>query len=276
MRRRLAIGTPTIRDLPLPQLRARLSDLAHWGRFDGRKKKMVDVRPDPDAVSYAASLRRWPGNNVSIAGDMPRRCVFARLESLLENPEQRTVDTYKHPERAGSDRFKAWVREHRSDLVVKALTLLRAYIVAGMPDQQIGVMESFGNWAHLVCGAIVWAGGSNVLLTRPELPEPGRAVLVARLFVRGRGGEVVPRLGDEPGHLRGPGTVITLARAARSGRAQTRQVDSSGMAHRTGPARATFEPARTVRASFEPPCHLQVNETRPAKQDAEPAPADGT
>jgi putative DNA primase/helicase len=107
------------------------------------------------------------GNNVNIAGDMPRRCVVSRVETPLEKPAERPASDYKHPERAGSDRFKRWVREHRAELVVKGLTLLRAYIVAGMPDQQIGVMESFGDWAHLICGAIVWAGGGNPLLTRP-------------------------------------------------------------------------------------------------------------
>src|SRR5690606_31632120 len=71
------------------------------------------------------------GNNVMIARDMLRRCMVSRIESPYERPELRPLSDFVHPERAF--RLKAWIKEHRVELVTAALTLLRAHAVAGRP-----------------------------------------------------------------------------------------------------------------------------------------------
>ena len=37
------------------------------------------------------------GNNVQLSGDMGRRTLLCRLESPLENPEERPADEFCHP-----------------------------------------------------------------------------------------------------------------------------------------------------------------------------------
>ncbi len=95
------------------------------------------------------------GNNIAIGGDLARRVLPCRLHSDDENPEQRDGFRIRN--------LKAYVREHRGALLGHALTILRAYFVAGRPTQQIPIFSSFEAWSDLVRGAIVWLG----------LPDPG-------------------------------------------------------------------------------------------------------
>jgi hypothetical protein len=101
------------------------------------------------------------GNNVILAADTARRVCHVRLESPLENPEDRAgfqhVDIKKH------------VRRNRPALLTAALTILRGYIVAGRPDQKLKPWGSFEGWSDLVRGAIVWAGLADPGETRTIL-----------------------------------------------------------------------------------------------------------
>ena len=78
------------------------------------------------------------GNNVFMTEDFARRVLIARLESRLENPEERT--DFK------IDNLPAFVLEHRAHLVACALTMLRAYVVAGAPHQGCARWGSFEEW----------------------------------------------------------------------------------------------------------------------------------
>lgn len=104
------------------------------------------------------------GNNVEWSRDMNRRVLRMRLESPHEDPEKRPIDSFKRPDRAF--RLVEWVTEHRAELVCAALTLLRAYVVAGSPPV-VPLWASFESWSQLVAGAIVWAGGPNPMRCRP-------------------------------------------------------------------------------------------------------------
>lgn len=98
------------------------------------------------------------GNNMSLGADTARRCLVARLEPQVERPEERTA--FRFPDLLGH------VTAHRAELVQAALTILRAYVVAGRPGAAECVWGSFGPWAELVAGAIRYAGGPNVLDAR--------------------------------------------------------------------------------------------------------------
>jgi hypothetical protein len=95
------------------------------------------------------------GNNVTIAGDTPRRICHVRLESELEKPEER--NNFRHHD------LLAWVGQNRADLLAAALTILRAYFVAGCPDMRLSAWGSFEGWSRLVRAAVVWIG----------MPDPG-------------------------------------------------------------------------------------------------------
>lgn len=101
------------------------------------------------------------GNNVILAADTARRICHIRLESPLENPEDR--EGFKHPD------IRKHVRQHRPALLTAALTVLRGYIAAGSPNQKLKPWGSFEGWSDLIRGAIVWCGQVDPGQTRTEL-----------------------------------------------------------------------------------------------------------
>jgi len=103
------------------------------------------------------------GNNIQLAPDTAERCVNIRLLSTEEKPHLRTG--FKYPE--------LWevVREKRSELLSAAICILKGYIAAGMPDQNLPKWGSFEQWSKLVRGAIVWAGMPDPAITRLELEQ---------------------------------------------------------------------------------------------------------
>jgi len=81
------------------------------------------------------------GNNIRLAGDLPRRAYRARLDAQLAQPWLRQPSAFKHP-----DLIK-WVRQKRGDIIAAMLTVARSWVVAGKPAPQalvtIGSYESF-------------------------------------------------------------------------------------------------------------------------------------
>ncbi len=110
----------------------------------------------PLAITWYAT-----GNNVALVGDMQRRVLHVRLESPEANPEDRTG--FRH------ENVEAYAREHRGELVTAALTVLRAYVLAGRPRHGLAPWGSFSGWSDLIRGAIVWAGHADPAETRQEL-----------------------------------------------------------------------------------------------------------
>ena len=75
------------------------------------------------------------GNNVSYRGDMTRRVVPIALDPQMEKPEERSG--FRHPQ------LEAWVQQERPCLVTSALTILRAYFVAGCPCPRPDPLRQF-------------------------------------------------------------------------------------------------------------------------------------
>jgi hypothetical protein len=113
-------------------------------------------------VAEAPLYMSWyaTGNNVLIAADTARRVCHIRLESPEERPEER--QDFRHTN------LLAWVGENRGKLLAAALTILRAYCVAGRPDQHLPAWGSFEGWSALVRSAVVWVG----------MPDPGKTRLL--------------------------------------------------------------------------------------------------
>jgi hypothetical protein len=103
------------------------------------------------------------GNNVVLLADTARRVAHVRLESRMENPEER--EGFKYPNLRGH------VRENRNRLLAAALTILRGYFVAGKPSMGLKPWGSFEGWSDLVRSAIVWCGLSDPGGSRKELRE---------------------------------------------------------------------------------------------------------
>jgi hypothetical protein len=95
------------------------------------------------------------GNNVLLAADTARRVCNVRLETPNENPEHRcgfrVSDLRRH------------VLAHRGELLSAALTILKAWHVAGRPQTGLKPWGSYEGWSAVVREAVVFAG----------LPDPG-------------------------------------------------------------------------------------------------------
>jgi len=100
------------------------------------------------------------GNNLRIRGDLTSRVISCRMDAQMENPGDRVFDRD----------LRSYVPEHRPELVAAALTVLRAFIVAGRPGvDKLSPMERFADWSNLVRGALVWLGEPDPLTTRASV-----------------------------------------------------------------------------------------------------------
>jgi len=85
---------------------------------------------------------------------MTRRALFCQLDPQVERPELRRFDT--NPLREA--------QRHRSSLVTAALTILRAYHIAGQPDAP-APLGSYEAWSNRVRGSLIWLGEADPVLT---------------------------------------------------------------------------------------------------------------
>ena len=101
-----------------------------------------------------------------------------RLAAMQENPEERT--DFEH------GNLLAWVADsNRPRLAIAALTILRAYFVAGRPVQAGGVWGSYESWSALVRGSIVWAGLTDPLKTRETAKADDQSGAIVRGLIGG-------------------------------------------------------------------------------------------
>lgn len=99
------------------------------------------------------------GNNLRARGDMVRRMLVCRIDPACERPDARSFKR----------NLNEWVPANRARLLSAALTVLRAYIVAGKPKQDIPPYGSFEEWSGLVRSSLVWLGMPDPNLTRARL-----------------------------------------------------------------------------------------------------------
>ena len=89
------------------------------------------------------------GNNVGPVQDMARRCITISLDPAVETPAARTV---KRP-----DLIRELLQE-RERYVSAALTIIRAWIVAGKPQTSCKSLASYGEWSDLCRQPLLWLG----------------------------------------------------------------------------------------------------------------------
>lgn len=92
------------------------------------------------------------GNNVGPVQDMARRCVSIRLDPPYEIPAART---FFRPDLVEE------VRRYRGRYVSAALTLVRAWIVAGRPKVDCRALAGFEEWSDLCRQPLLWLGRAD-------------------------------------------------------------------------------------------------------------------
>jgi putative DNA primase/helicase len=98
------------------------------------------------------------GNNLAVADDIVRRSIRCRIDAETETPEQRTFAT--NP--------RALALGNRGLYIADALTLARAYIVAGRPER-LRPLPSYEGWSDLVRSALVWLGYDDPVATMEDI-----------------------------------------------------------------------------------------------------------
>jgi hypothetical protein len=110
------------------------------------------------------------GNNLGFQRTLGRRVVPIDLDAKTEHPEDRTAFTY--PDLLGH------VTEIRPQLVTAALTLLRAFAVAGRPQHGKAKLGSFERWDDQIRSCVIWAKLADPAAT--DDPEHGRGRIRAQ------------------------------------------------------------------------------------------------
>jgi len=117
--------------------------------------KSENVRIEARGTSLFAT-----GNNFTIVGDVCRRVITCNLDAEMEQPEFRQFD-FDPVEMVLVDRGK---------YIAAALTICRAYIIAGRPDRAPR-LASFEGWSDTVRSALVWLGQVDPVLSMDNAKE---------------------------------------------------------------------------------------------------------
>lgn len=90
------------------------------------------------------------GNNLRVAGDMPRRSYSIRLDANAERPWERTRFAIK-----GLPRH---IATNRGNLLSAAMTVIRGWYAHGQPKASVPTLGSFEEWAETIGSVLAYAG----------------------------------------------------------------------------------------------------------------------
>lgn len=116
-----------------------------------RKLGVSETHAVPNKSVVSAS-----GNNVTPVSDLARRCLVVRLDANSEHMQARR---FRIPN------LRAYLLEHRAELLIDALTVIRAYHSRSAVSQEMSdrlyaatPLPSFENWSALVREPLIWLG----------------------------------------------------------------------------------------------------------------------
>jgi putative DNA primase/helicase len=104
------------------------------------------------------------GNGLAFRGDLGRRVIPIDLDARTEHPEDRRFQI---------EDLLGYVRAERPRLVVAALTILRAFCLAGRPRDSRPLFGSFEAWDRLIRAAVIWVGLEDPCAGRDRLRAEG-------------------------------------------------------------------------------------------------------
>jgi hypothetical protein len=109
------------------------------------------------------------GNNVGPVGDMARRVITINLDPKVEKPALRQF----------TNSPAATLERRRGEFVSYALTIIKAYMVAGSPRTSCPGFGSYDDWAALVRQPLLWLGVADPVANVVEqlAADPDREAL---------------------------------------------------------------------------------------------------
>ncbi|WP_197541196.1 hypothetical protein [Legionella fallonii] len=136
------------------------------GRILGRSKT---------ATVSTRTLFLSSGNNVTPIKDMARRCISINLNPEVEIPAARI---FKRPNLIQE------VLEERGHYVSAAITIIRAWIVAGKPKAKCNSFAGFDDWSDLCRHSLLWLGCADPAASIFEaIKEDPDRELLGRLLI---------------------------------------------------------------------------------------------
>lgn len=114
------------------------------------------------------------GNNLRTVGDMVRRTLLSRLDPGCERPELREFETPDPVVTATAE---------RPLLVAAALTIVRAFFLAGCPND-VPALGSFPEWSRWVRDVLIWLDEADPVASMDQVrkEDPRIGALTAVLY----------------------------------------------------------------------------------------------
>lgn len=132
-----------------PSLAALLTATTYQDRILGRSEMIIL----PNRTTWIAT-----GNNIKLAGDLPRRCIWIRMDAKMARPWLRDIAIFKHPH------LMEWISDNRGALLAALLTIARAWAISGRPDAQgLPNLGGYEDYCRVVGGVLAFMGISGFL-----------------------------------------------------------------------------------------------------------------
>jgi len=136
-------------ELWAPSLAAVLTATTYQDRILGRSE-MVQL---PNRTTWLAT-----GNNIRLRGDLPRRCIWVRMDAHTARPWLRDRSKFKHPN------LIDWVTQNRGRILWAALTIARGWVVAGRPEpQELPALGGYESYCQTLGGVLDFIGMKGFL-----------------------------------------------------------------------------------------------------------------
>jgi hypothetical protein len=103
------------------------------------------------------------GNNITLGGDIPRRCYRIHLDAMSSEPWTRR--TFKIPN------LREYVQRHRGELLAALLTIASGWCAAGRPNAIVPQLGSFEAWVETIGGMLAFAGIDGFLTNLKDVQE---------------------------------------------------------------------------------------------------------
>jgi hypothetical protein len=99
----------------------------------------------------AANDRLWTitANNAEIGGDLARRCYWITIDPRMPRPHERTGFSLD---------LRTWPVANRGRIIAAMLTVVRGWVLAGMPKADLKRSDDFATWDAAMEGLLSWAG----------------------------------------------------------------------------------------------------------------------
>jgi len=136
-------------ELWAPSLAAILTAITYQDRILGRSE-MVTL---PNRTTWLAT-----GNNIRLRGDLPRRCIWVRMDAHVARPWLRDRNEFRHPQ------LTEWVAYNRGSILAAILTIARAWVVAGKTEaSELPALGGYEPYCQVVGGVLSYIGVKGFL-----------------------------------------------------------------------------------------------------------------